>query len=176
MSAINGIVQKSFDEDFINKIKTDLVEKNYYDDINYNIKSKSRWKIIGDITEALSHIFIGFSTILAFSSGFFDNRLLSFIAGCFGTAAFVLLRFSSYSMKESRERTEQVNILLKNLGLDPMSDIILNTMTDMTARKVIKGKSINKFDDTLDEKSNQKINQKFNEKSEEKSDKTIEEV
>lgn len=113
--------------DAINKIKQDLVEKNYYRDIQYNINSKFRWKWAGDFTEALAHLCTALSVILAFSAGFFNYSLLSFIAGCFGTCSFVLLRLSSYSMKESRERTEQVNALLRKIGIDSIPDIVIDS-------------------------------------------------
>jgi len=106
------------------KIKTELIEVNYYNDIKYNIKSKSRWKFIGDFTETISYIFNGMTVILTFACGTFDNILLSFVAGVFGIIALVLLKFSSYAMKESKERAEQVNILLKKLKIEEIESIV----------------------------------------------------
>lgn len=109
------------------KIKKELVETNYYNDVKYNIDGKSKWKIIADVTEALANVLIAVSTVLAFAAGVFDYTLLSFLAGCAGTLAFSLLRFSSYSMMESKERTYQVNLLLKNLRIDPIADITIDS-------------------------------------------------
>ncbi len=109
------------------KIKKELVETNYYRDVKYNLASKSRWKIVGDVSEAFANILIVLTSILAFSAGVFNYILLSFIAGCFGTLSLALLRFSSYSMMESRERTQQVNLLLQNLGIDSIVDITIDS-------------------------------------------------
>ncbi|AVL94584.1 hypothetical protein ma198 [Moumouvirus australiensis] len=57
------------------------VEKTYQNDIKYNLRSKSRWKFIGDFVEALSELCLLASTILAFSAGFYDYMLLSYLAG-----------------------------------------------------------------------------------------------
>lgn len=115
------------------KIKSELIDKSYYDDVKYNIQSKYRWKIIGDITETASHILTGLSAILAFSSGFFDNTMLSFVAGCVATLSLIFRQFSSYSMKESKERTDQVNRVLNKLGIEEIVDITVDS-TNESAR------------------------------------------
>lgn len=105
------------------KIKTELIENRYYNDIKYNINSKSRCKFTADFTEYLSYILTGIAVILSFAAGFFDNIWLSFASGCFGTTSLALLKFSSYAMSESKERTNQVNIILKKLGIEEIPDI-----------------------------------------------------
>ena len=110
--------------DLATKIQKELVDRNYFNDVKYNLASKSRWKIIGDLSEAFSQVFTATATILAFASGFFEYSFLAFIAGCIGTSAIVLKQFSSYCMKESSERTQQVNRILKKLGLNEIPDII----------------------------------------------------
>jgi hypothetical protein len=127
--------------DLINKIKTELVEKTYYDDVKYNIRSKSRWKIIGDVTEASSYVMTGIATILAFAAGFSSNTWLSFVAGCFSTGSLVFLQFSSYATRESKERTQQVNKILDKLGIEEIVDITIdsseaNPSTRMTITEV----------------------------------------
>ena len=108
----------------VERIRTELIEVNYYNDIKYNIRSKSRWKFMSDFTEASSYIFTGISVILSFACTSFDNTNLSFAAGVFGTIALVLLKFSSYALSESKERTNQVNILLKKLEIDEIPNIV----------------------------------------------------
>ncbi len=120
---VQSVFDKTSNTNLAEKIKKELVDTNYYDDVKYNIRSKSRWKVVSDVSEALSHLFTGIATILAFAAGFFNFALLSFIAGCFGTISLVLLRFSSYAAKESRERTKQVNMLLDGLGIRELTDI-----------------------------------------------------
>ncbi|AQN68065.1 hypothetical protein [Saudi moumouvirus] len=103
------------------------VEKTYHSDIKYNLKSKSRWKFIGDFVEALSELCLLASTILAFSAGFYDYLLLSYLAGLMGTISLSLIGFSNYAVKESRERTKQVNTLLDKIGSETIPDITINT-------------------------------------------------
>jgi len=114
-------------EELIKKIQSELIEKNYYDDVKYNLDGKSRWKSIGDKLEALAHIIMGLTSILAFATAYFDDVVFSFVAGCTGILALVMLRLSSYAMRESRERTEQVNRILENLGLRKIPDITIDS-------------------------------------------------
>jgi hypothetical protein len=120
------------DPELVNKIKKDIIEKSYYSDVKFNIRWKSYWKIIADVSETFAHIFTGVSAILAFASGFFNYTLLSFIAGCFGTGALVLLKFSSYAIAQSKERTQQVNLILDKLGIVDIPDItsVVTTSTN----------------------------------------------
>ena len=124
-------------QELIDRIKKDLIETTYYDDIKYNIKGKTQWKTIGDVCEAVAHGFMSLSTVLAFSAGVFDNKILSFIAGSVGVLSFALLRFSSYATKESKERTDQVNLILDSLGIKRLTDIAVDsTMDDTSARPI----------------------------------------
>ncbi len=122
--------------DIINRIRAQIGET-YYTDIKYNIRSKSRWKMMGDMTEALSYIMTGIATILAFSAGFSNNAWLSFAAGCFSTASLVFLNFSSYATKESKERTRQVNKILDKLGIDQIPDIAIDSTSNTTNNQEI---------------------------------------
>lgn len=103
-----------------------LIDEAYYRDLKYNLTSKSRWKFIGDVSETLSQICVGTSSVLAFASGFFEDiDILAFVAGTVGVGSLVLLQFSSYAMKESSERTQQVNVILTKLGLETIPDIVV---------------------------------------------------
>ncbi len=107
----------------IDKINKELIEPTYYDDIKNNLYGRSKWKTISDITETISKILAGITTVLAFAAGFFDMSFLSFMAGCLGTISLVLLQFSSYCSNESKERTIRANQILKNLGITNIIDI-----------------------------------------------------
>lgn len=139
MSTITTNTEIYVDSELVDKVKKDLIDVSYYNDIKFNIKSKSFWKAIADITETLSQIFTVVSTIFAFSAGFFNHVLLSFIAGCLGTSALILLKFSSYATKESRERTQQVNMLLEKLGITEIPDItsvVTDSISNVKATKI----------------------------------------
>lgn len=109
------------------KIRKELVDVSYYNDVKYNIESKSRWKFFGDVTEALAQLVTGAAAILAFAAGGFDEKLLSFIAGALSVGSLVLMKLSSYSMKESSERTVQVNKLLDQLGITEIPNIVIDS-------------------------------------------------
>lgn len=125
---ISNIPQDSIFQDIIKK----EVEKTYHNDIKYNLRSKSRWKFIGDVVEALSELCLLASTILAFSAGFYDLMLLSYLAGLMGTISLSLIGFSNYAVKESRERTKQVNTLLDKIGSETIPDITINSPNSIT--------------------------------------------
>lgn len=131
-----SIQSNQVDPDFINKVRSEFIEKLYLRDLSYNSNSRFRWKVIADLTEALSHILTGISVIFAFSAGFFEHTLLSFISGCFGTCALVLMQFSSYAMKESKERTEQYNMILDKLGISRIADIAIDSANSRIVKTV----------------------------------------
>lgn len=120
----------------IDKIKHELIEPQYYSDIKSNLRGKTCWKDTGDVTETIAHVLIGVSAILSFASGSFDNMILAFVAGCVSVGSGALLLFSKYSMHESKERTIQVNRLLKKLGMDEIENIIVSP-NDTTMRNII---------------------------------------
>jgi hypothetical protein len=118
----------------VTKIRKDLVEESIYNDIKYNIRSKSRWKFIGDLTETIAHLFMLAGSVLAFATGSFNIINLSFASGSCGILSLSLLRFSSYAMKESSERTVQVNMLLEKIGISKLPDITINPTTRNSLR------------------------------------------
>lgn len=127
----------NFSRETVDKIRI-LIEKTYYRDIEYNLSSKSRWKIVGDITETIAHLLIGIGILLAFASGFFNLIYMSFISGSCSTGALIFIKFSSYSMRENKERTKQVNKLIGKLGFDQIPDISIDSAgNDLIEKKNI---------------------------------------
>lgn len=113
----------------VKKIRKDIIQESIYQDLKHNTVSKTMWKKIGDFTETIAHIFIIVGSILSFASGFYKITHLSFVAGCCGVATLSLSRFSSYAMKESSERTIQVNKLLEKIGIEKIPDIVIDSST-----------------------------------------------
>lgn len=111
------------DDEFNSRVRREVLNEDYFNDIKYNMGSKFRMKLLSDITEILSYVFGAIGIILTFGSGFFDNIYLAFAAGCINTLSLVLLKLSSYFMKECKERTQQVNILLRNRNFNQIPDI-----------------------------------------------------
>jgi hypothetical protein len=112
------------------KIMKELIEPTYYNEVKSYLSSRYRWKNIGDICEVFGKIFAGCSSVLAFSSGVFKIDILSFLAGCFGIIALIFMQFSSYSMKESKERTDEINIMLNKLGISEIPNTAIDSSVD----------------------------------------------
>lgn len=150
------------DQSLKDKILNKL-EEYYYEDITHNMNSRKNYKLTSDIMEVLGHIALILSIILSFSSGYFKYEWLSYISGCTGVISVGLFRFSSYTLKESKERTLIVNTILKSLNMKEIVDIavdISNENKNKDLKKVIvdgdetKGLLQNaksKSDDTSDE-------------------------
>src|SRR5271154_2987514 len=112
------------DHDLITRITKNLIEPAYYNDIQNNIQDRKFWKKTGDIMDAIAKAIAGIGTVLAFAAGFFQYTLLSFLSGCFGTTALVLLHLSAYAYSESINCTMEANKVLDALGLPQLVNII----------------------------------------------------
>jgi hypothetical protein len=95
----------------------DIVQPAYIEDVREAVEGRRAWKKLSDFCEGSSKILAGVANILAFSSGVYDFRELSFASGCVGTASIVLSVFASYASGESRERTIRLNTTLDHVGL-----------------------------------------------------------
>jgi hypothetical protein len=113
------------DDEFNSRVRKEILNEDYFYDIKRSMISKSRMKLLSDLTEIFSYIFAAIGVILTFASGFFNNIYIAFAAGCMSTLAMVLLKLSSYFLKESKERTQQVNILLRNRNFNQIPDITI---------------------------------------------------
>lgn len=96
-------------------------------EISQLIKTRDKWKIVCNVTEISGHICTAIATVLAFSSGVYSYEVLSYLAGCINIISLVLLRFSSYAEKESRNRNERLNAIYVKLNI-PSSTGTLHTI------------------------------------------------
>ena len=101
------------------------IRQSYEKDINENLESRSRCRKLGNSLQTFSQFISVGATIMAFSAGFYDNKILSFISGCLGSLSLAFLKTSDYALNESRERTESLNIILKKLNIDTMPDVVI---------------------------------------------------
>ena len=95
-----------------------LIEPSYKDDIEKLIIDKKRWKCTGITFETVSKIMVAISGVFSFSSGYFQNPMLSFISGSIATLSLALLQFSGFSYSQNKKTGEDLNILLKSLDLE----------------------------------------------------------
>lgn len=95
-------------------------------DINDTIRWRFWWRKSGNYFEFLSLVTSLISTVMAFSAGSFDNAYLAFVAGCLGSVSLAFMKATSYAMKESKERNEQLNIILNKAHIKYMPSLIQN--------------------------------------------------
>ena len=100
------------------------VNSTYEKDIDYSISARYTCRKTGHILEVISQLLSLGSTILAFSAGFYDDKMLSFIAGCLGSLSLATLKTSAFALKESKERTASLNKLLIKLNLGTIPEIV----------------------------------------------------
>ena len=112
-----------FNHDAKKRIRNKLA-KSIEADINDIINWKYRYRKIGDYFGSMSQIITLSATVVAFSAGYLDEKMLSFIAGCLGSVSLALLKASAFSYKESSERNTQLNTLLEKYNFKEIPNII----------------------------------------------------
>lgn len=100
------------------KIIHEIIEPFYIHDISSKIRNKKCWKRTGQIFETVSKVLVAVGGIISFSSGYFNDPLLSFFAGAISTLSLATLQFSSFAYSENKKQGQELNILLKKLDLD----------------------------------------------------------
>lgn len=110
----------------------EIVNPAYEEEVSDLVRGRHRWKASRDLFEATAKIISGFASVAAFTASSIpitDNgdtvKWVAFGAGCLGTLSLTLLLFANYSAKESRERTSELNALLRMAGITPMPQLAL---------------------------------------------------
>lgn len=108
-------------EDIINDIKNKLVEPSYKTEVERLLYEKKNWKKSGQVFEVSSKVFLALGSIISFSAGFYqDIPILSFVSGSVSVVSLSLLQFSSFCYLEHKRQSNELNVWLKKLGLEPM--------------------------------------------------------
>ena len=95
-----------------------LVEPYYKNIIKNTIDGRLCWRKTGIAFETVSKIMVAFGSILSFSAGYYHDDTLSFISGSISCLSLAFLQLSSFSYKENKKQSDELNILLKKLKLD----------------------------------------------------------
>ena len=103
------------------EILTHLIEPSYKTDIKNNLRLKKFFKNAGLTFETLSKLFVGIASIVSFASGIYKYESLSFLAGSTSVVSLVLLQYSSYSYRESKKITIEINDMLQKLHLETIT-------------------------------------------------------
>lgn len=109
-----------------NSILVDIIEPSYYSDTKELIQNRKCWRITGSIFTTISKILLGASSILAFASGTYQNINWSFISGSTSVISLICLQFATHAYKESKENTEDLNIILNKLNISTIPDLVEN--------------------------------------------------
>ena len=104
-------------EQLKNDILVNLVEPQYKSDIICNLKLRRKFKNYGLCFETLSKFFLGMSSVISFASGIYKYQILSFLSGTTSVISLVLLQYSSFSYRESKKISIELNEILKKLNI-----------------------------------------------------------
>jgi len=99
------------------EILVNLIEPQYKNDIIRNLRLRKKFKNYGLVFESLSKLFLGMSSVVSFSSGIYKYQVLSFLAGTSSVVSLVLLQYSSFSYRESKKLSMELNEILKKLNI-----------------------------------------------------------
>lgn len=134
------------------EIMTTLVEPSYYKDVKETIRGRSCWRISGHVLETFSKIFLAVSGVLSFAAGVYNDKMLSFIAGTFSTVSLATFQLSSYSFKQNKKNTLELNQLLEKLDIE---EVPVFDNTEMLQRKVEEREESKKEIEMYEIKSNE---------------------
>jgi hypothetical protein len=105
-----------------NQTKTDilvnLMEPSYRADIKNNLRLKKTFKAAGLTFESLSKLFVGVASVTSFASGIYKSTVISFLAGTASVVSLVLLQYASYSYRESKKISAEINDVLKKINIE----------------------------------------------------------
>jgi hypothetical protein len=120
-------------------IEDQVINPDILDEIKSLLSSRNRWRKVSNISETSGQLFMIASTVLAFASGVYKcNDSLSFAAGSVNVGSIALLKFGTYALNESAERTRLLNDFLVRCNVvampQPINDVLgnsnLNTPTN----------------------------------------------
>jgi hypothetical protein len=109
-------------------IMTELVEPSYFTDVKEMLEDRKSWRNTGDNFSTLSKIFVGLCGVFSFASGNYQNQNFSFIAGTISVLSLVCLQFSSYALKESKRKTDDLNKILTKLNISNIPENYTKTI------------------------------------------------
>jgi len=96
----------------------ELIEPYYKNVVKNTLNARQCWRKTGIAFETISKIMVAFGSIISFSAGVYEDQTLSFVSGSISCLSLAFLQFSSFSYKENKKQSEELNILLKKLGLE----------------------------------------------------------
>ena len=110
---------KNFDisDNLKNDILITLVEPQYKSDITRNLMLRKKFKNYALCFETLSKFFVGVTSVMSFASGIYRYEVMSFLAGTSSIVSLVMLQYASFSHREYKKITIELNDMLKKLDI-----------------------------------------------------------
>ena len=105
------------------RIMTQYVESSYEHDVESLILGRRGWKRMGQAFETMSKVFLALGGILSFSSGYYHIGSLSFLSGSVSVISLAFLQFSSFCYLENKKQSNELNIILRKLGLETVPEL-----------------------------------------------------
>lgn len=141
MNASNTIINMDPGQDipiaetsaFKKMIITKYIQPTYLEDIQDSLTGRFRWRKVSDRVTGLAKILIIISGIFAFAGAkFTDYWWLSFISGILNALTLSFFQYGMYASNQSKNCTNDTNILLKSLGIKEIPDIEKNDIDELT--------------------------------------------
>jgi len=114
---------KNFDisDSLKNDIVVTLIEPSYKADIIQFIKLRKKFKNYGLTFETLSKFFVGVGSIMSFAAGIYKIDIMSFLAGTTSVVSLVFLQYASFSYRESKKMSIELNNILRKLNISTLN-------------------------------------------------------
>jgi hypothetical protein len=110
------------DEEANNIIKN-IIVPNIVKDIKQLSSTPRTWRNISNFTQTLSHISAAVGIVFSFCSAAYGITDWGIYGGIASTLSVILNKFSDYAKKESKERTEELNIILTQFKISSVPDL-----------------------------------------------------
>lgn len=105
-------------------VENEIITQDIKEEINTFLYLRRKWRNAGMCMETTSKIMVGATSILAFTVGVYPcNVYLGYWSGCIATVSLICLQFANYSFRESKVSTENLNVLLNKLNIQPLPEL-----------------------------------------------------
>lgn len=99
-------------------ILKEFIEPNYKRNVQENIELIKYFRRFGLFFDSISKLFVGVGSVMSFSSGIYKSKSLSFVSGTISVISLVFLQYATFSFKESKKYTAELNNILRKLNID----------------------------------------------------------
>jgi hypothetical protein len=117
---------------YFNKKIIENIKKNLEDEINDATTLRFTWARVATVMYCISEILMIIQTALSFTAASYQIIFISYLAGIIGVIAIGLNRFGAYSKNQSTEKTNQLNELLKTIGIHNELPDLMKYSSDKT--------------------------------------------